>query len=313
MNDVIRTIDLTKDYGRLRAVDNLNLSVKKGEIFGFLGLNGAGKTTTIRMLLGMIRPTAGQCYLQGQKVSADNTSIWHDVGYMVETAYSYPDLTVRENLDVARRLRGILDRSCVDWTMKKLKLDDYASVKGRHLSLGNAQRLGIAKAMIHKPKILILDEPTNGLDPAGIVEIRRLLLDLVENSGVTMIISSHKLEEIAKIATNVVIIHQGRLIKNLDTRQLEDHLRKSLLVGGRNRKAITALLFEAGYDNVQNGIEGEDLSLLRIFDEEAVNNPDRIATILVNSGHPPTMLKVEKEDLEAYFLRTINDPRGELT
>jgi len=307
MKEGINTINLTKIYGTVHAVDNLNLSVKQGEIFGFLGLNGAGKTTTIKMLLSMITPTSGHCYIQGQRVNKRNMNIWRDVGYIVEIPYSYPDLTVRENLDVTRRLRGVEDISCVNWVMKKLKLEDYASVKARHLSLGNLQRLGIAKAIIHRPKILILDEPTNGLDPAGIVEIRILLKDLAENSGVTVLISSHKLEEISKIATNIAIIHSGKLIKNIDTNQLESQLKKSLVLDGKNRMAMKSILSKAGYK-----VYAQDKNSLplKIQDEYAVNNPDKIAVLLVNSGYPPTLLKVEKEDLEMYFLRTIQEFGG---
>lgn len=307
MDEVICTINLTKIYGGVHAVDNLNLSVKKGEILGFLGINGAGKTTTMKMLLGMITPTSGRCYIQGQNVSKGDTNIWRDVGYIVETPHSYPDLTVRENLDITRRLRGIEDKSCVDWIIKKLKLEEYASMKAKHLSLGNAQRLGIAKAIIHKPKVLILDEPTNGLDPAGIVEIRMLLMDLVENSGVTVLISSHKLEEISKIATNIAIIHSGKLIKSMDTMELENQLKKSLILDGKNRMAMKSVLTKAGY---KVHIEERSSTYLKIWDECAVNNPDKIATLLVNAGCPPTLLKVEKENLEMYFIRTIKEIGG---
>lgn len=242
MIEIISTTNLTKTYGEIHAVDNVNLSVKQGEIFGFLGLNGAGKTTTIRMLLGMIAPTSGQCYLQGKKVSACNIKTWRDVGYIVETPYSYPELTVRENLEIVRRLRGIEDKSCVNWIIKKLKLEEYASKKSKYLSLGNAQRLGIAKAIIHKPKILILDEPTNGLDPAGIVEVRQLLMDLAKNSDVTILISSHKLDEISRIATNIAIIHDGKLIKEIDGEQLENELKKLLILDGKDRIAMKSVL-----------------------------------------------------------------------
>ncbi len=308
MLEIINTTNLTKTYGKIRAVDNLNLSVKQGEIFGFLGLNGAGKTTTIRMLLGMITPTSGQCYLQGQKVSAGNINTWRDVGYIVETPYSYPELTVRENLEIVRKLRGIKDKSCVNWIIKKLKLEEYASMKAKHLSLGNAQRLGIAKAIIHKPKILILDEPTNGLDPAGIVEVRQLLIDLARNSGVTVLVSSHKLDEISRIATNIAIIHNGKLIKEIDGEQLENQLKKSLIIDGRDKIAVKSVLSKAGYKvYAQDRSLPEEIPVLQIHDENAVTNPDKIATLLVNAGHPPTLLKVEKEDLEMYFLRTIKE------
>lgn len=304
MNDIINTSNLTKIYGDVHAVDNVNLSVKKGEIFGFLGLNGAGKTTTIRMILGMVTPTSGRCYLQGQKVSAGNTNTWGDVGYIVETPYSYPELTVRENIEVVRKLRGIKEKSSVDWIMKKLKLDDYESKKAKYLSLGNAQRLGIAKAIIHKPKILILDEPTNGLDPAGIVEVRQLLMDLAKNSGVTILVSSHKLDEISKISTNIAIIHKGKLIKEIDVQQLESQLKKSLVLDGKDRNSTKSILTEANYkvDIKENS--------LQINDADAVNNPDEVAKLLVNKGNPPILLKVEKEDLEMYFLRTIKEFGG---
>lgn len=313
MIEIINTINLTKAYGKLHAVDNVNLSVKQGEIFGFLGLNGAGKTTTIRMLLGMITPTSGQCYIQGQKVSGGNTDTWRDVGYIVETPYSYPELTVRENLEIVRKLRGIVDRNCVNWIIKKLKLEDYGSKKAKHLSLGNAQRLGIAKAMIHKPKILILDEPTNGLDPAGIVEVRQLLIDLATNSGVTVLVSSHKLDEISKITTNIGIIHDGKLIKEIDGKQLESQLKKSLILDGKDRIAIKSILAEAGYKVfAQDRSLAEGFLPLQIKEEDAVSNPEKVAALLVNAGQPPTLLKVEKEDLEMYFLRTIKEIGGDL-
>lgn len=303
MNEVIRTSHLTKYYGKTCAVDDVSLSVNKGEIFGFLGLNGAGKTTTIRMLLGMIAPTSGECFLQGRRISKSNLGIWNEVGYMVETPYSYPELTVRENLELVRRLRGIRDKACVDWIMGKLKLEGYADRKAGQLSLGNAQRLGIAKAMIHKPKILILDEPTNGLDPAGIVEVRELLQDMAGNQGVTILVSSHKLDEISKIATNIAIIHYGRLIKEIDSAQLESQVTKTLIIDGRDRAGMVRVLSGAGY----KVSVGEHLQLQ---DKEAVSEPEIVAELLVNAGYPPALLKVEKEDLEAFFLRTINEAGG---
>ena len=308
MREIINTTNLTKIYGEIHAVDNVGLSIKQGEIFGFIGLNGAGKTTTIRMLLGMISPTSGKCYLKGQKVKPGNIEIWRDVGYIVETPYSYPELTVKENLEIVRRLRNIEDKACVDGIIKKLKLGEHASKKAKHLSLGNGQRLGIAKALIHKPKILILDEPINGLDPAGIVEIRQMLLDLAKNSGVTIFISSHRLDEISKIATKIAIIHDGKLIKEINGKQLDMQLRKTLILDGKDKNAMKTVLSKAGYKVHRRDIE--DYPALQIEDEDAVNNPDKIAQLLVNSDHPPTLLKVQVEDLEKYFLRTIKETGG---
>lgn len=311
MKEVINTTQLTKLYGNIRAVDNVNLSVEKGEIFGFLGLNGAGKTTTIRMLLGMITPTSGQCYLQGKKVTAGNTKIWSDVGYIVETPYSYPELTVRENLELLRKLRGIHDKKSVEWIMNKLRLEEHGDKKTKQLSLGNGQRLGIAKAIIHKPKILILDEPTNGLDPEGIVEVRELLRDLAQNSGVTILVSSHKLDEISRIATNIAIIHEGRLIKEVDGTQLENQLQKTLILDGKDRIGMESALSKAGYKVViSEKNQAKETNAMKVQNTDAVSQPDKIAELLVHAGYPPTLLMVEKEDLETYFLRAIKEAGG---
>ncbi|MFA5537331.1 MAG: ABC transporter ATP-binding protein [Bacillota bacterium] len=308
MKEVISTTNLTKIYGETYAVNKLNLSVKQGEIFGFIGLNGAGKTTTIRMLLGLVKPTTGYCYLQGRRVNAGNTSIFRNVGYIVETPYSYPELTVRENLEIVRKLRGMEDRDSVNWIIKKLKLEGYTSKRAGHLSLGNAQRLGIAKAIIHRPKILILDEPTNGLDPEGIVEVRQLLMNLANNQGVTILVSSHKLEEISRLATNISIIHNGCIIKELDKKQLEGQLKKVLLVGGEERNNMKSILSEAGYRVVDEGIDfNDEIKPLQIQDDDAINSPEKIATLLVKAGHPPALLKVRQEDLESYFLRVLKE------
>ena len=182
MQNVIETSGLTKQFGTFTAVDSVSLSVQKGEVYGFLGLNGAGKTTTIRMLLGMIRPSSGYALINGKRVHAGNHALWRRVGYLVEIPYSYPDLSVRENLEVIRRLRFVPDSNAVDRVMEKLHISQYRDRKAKNLSLGNAQRLGLAKAIMHNPDVLILDEPANGLDPAGIVEIREQLHTLAYES-----------------------------------------------------------------------------------------------------------------------------------
>ncbi len=305
---MIRTTHLTKHYGDVRAVHDVNVSVKEGEIVGFLGLNGAGKTTTFRMLLGMVTPTKGDCFLQGHKVTPSNTKLWQDVGYLIETPSAYGDLTVTENLEMMRRLRGISNTSSVTQIIEKLNLQDHATKKAKHLSRGNAQRLGIAKALLHRPKILLLDEPTNGLDTAGIVEVRELLLALAKESGVTILVSSHKLHEIAKLASRIAIIHYGELIKELATDELEGQVQKSLMIAGRDPTAQLNALAAAGFQAKMVG----PAQAIRCDDAFAVHNPERIAALLVKEGQPPTMLKVEKEDLERYFLRTIGEVGAEL-
>ena len=305
MEKIIETNHLTKKFGKFTAVDDINLCVRKGEIYGFLGLNGAGKTTTIRMLTGMIRPTAGTAYLNGQKVTAGNSHLWEKVGYLVEVPYSYPDLTVRENLEIIRRLRFLPDDSTVDAIIEKLQLGQYLDRLAKNLSLGNAQRLGLAKALIHNPDILILDEPANGLDPAGIVEIRELLRDLALNRGVTVFISTHILGEISRFATRIGIIHEGRLLRESDSAELERLRRRSLHLNMTDKDGAKSFLEEKGFS-----VSGVKEEFLEITDRNAINDPGRVNAMLVQAGFPPTMLKIEEEDLESYFFRVIGRNGG---
>jgi ABC-2 type transport system ATP-binding protein len=304
-DDIIRTENLSKHYGDVTAVSAMSLNVRKSEIYGFLGLNGAGKTTTIRMLLGMIRPTSGVAFIKGRKVTADNTQLWKNIGSLVEIPYSYPDLTVRENLEIVRRLRFLTDKKSVDDIMAKLQLEQYADKKAKNLSLGNAQRLGLAKALIHNPEILILDEPTNGLDPAGIFEIREMLSDLAVNHGVTSFISSHILGEISRFATRIGIIHEGKLLQEVDANQLDRLSRKRLLINANDLNAARKILKQNGC-----AVSETNEAILEITDEASITKPDGIATLMVNAGCPPTLLQVEEEDLESYFLRTIGMKGG---
>lgn len=307
VKEAIKTVSLSKKYGKNLVVDDLNLSIESGEIVGFLGLNGAGKTTTMRMLLGLIKPTSGECYIQGNKIDQYNLEVRNEIGYIIETPYSYPDLTVQENLEIVSTLRGLRNKDVIDWVTEKLKLDQYKDKQVKHLSLGNVARLGIAKAIIHKPEILILDEPTNGLDPFGVIEVRELLKELANNLGTTVLISSHKLEEISKVATRIVIIHDGRLIREVESKELDLYLEKRLLVSGRNNKAMKEVLSAKGYQvNFKSDLENNSC-YLELIDTKSVESSEEIATLLVNAGYPPKMLTVEKEDLENYFLRILND------
>lgn len=305
MKEAIETRDLVKRFGRVSAVDGVSLHVAAGEIYAFLGLNGAGKTTTVRMILGMAKPTAGEVCVSGTRVRPGRTQPWHQVGYLVETPHVYPELTVRENLEALRRLRpGVEDRA-VDEVLERLGLALYAHRRAGTLSRGNMQRLGLAKALLHKPRILILDEPMNGLDPAGIVEVRRLLGALASEHGVTVFFSSHILGEVARLAHRIGIIHQGRLLQELHVSELERHRWRRLVVRSRDCRAACAVLRQAGY-----AAEVRAGEIIELTDESAISQPDVVATRLVHEGHPPTMLRVEEEDLEHYFLRLIGMEEG---
>jgi ABC-2 type transport system ATP-binding protein len=305
MSEIIITEKLSKHFKKVVAVSDLSLRITAGEIYGFLGLNGAGKTTTIRMLLGLIQPTAGSVFIMKRKVRTGHNDIWKNIGYMVEVPYSYPELTVRENLEIMRRMRFMSDKTAVDRIIEKLKLGEYIDRKAKNLSQGNNQRLGLAKALIHNPQILILDEPSNGLDPAGIVEIRELLLDLSVNKGVTIFISSHILSEISRLANRIGIIHDGKLIQELNIEQLDKLCRKRLRTDAADRNAAVSLLALNGYNAYL-----DEIGKIEIKDEKAIANPSEIAKIMAFAGLPPTFLMIEEEDLESFFLRTIGMKGG---
>ncbi|MBK8445565.1 MAG: ABC transporter ATP-binding protein [Micropruina sp.] len=239
---VIATVGLTKRYGAIQAVDDIALQVRRGEIYGFLGRNGAGKTTTIRMLLGLIRPTAGTVRIFGHPIGGDQRWL-RRVGFLVETATAYPNLTVAENLDLQRRLTGATRASLTD-AIERLGLAPYADRRAGRLSLGNQQRLSLARALLHSPELLILDEPANGLDPAGIVEVRELLRTLAGDRGVTVLMSSHILAEVAHLADRIGIIDAGRLVeeapRDVLAARARDYVRDTFTDAERQEALLTA-------------------------------------------------------------------------
>ena len=297
----IEAYNLTKKFKDLIAVNNVSLEVESGEIYGFVGLNGAGKTTTIRLLLGMIKPKTNQgtVKLFGKDIRK-NFAHWNDVGYMVESTDSYPNLSVRENLEVFFNLRKLIDKNLIDNVIDRLKLKDYHNAKAKHLSLGNLQRLGLAKVLMHRPKLLLLDEPMSGLDPAGIIEIREMLKELSRN-GTTIFISSHILGELSKLVTKIGIIHKGRLIKELKSEELKDQVIKKLIIEtGNNSKALEFLKSK----NISSNINQKNM--IEIYDPSVINRPETICEWLVTAGLTPRTLSVFEEDLESFFIRTIN-------
>jgi ABC-2 type transport system ATP-binding protein len=296
---IISTKSLCKIFGAT-ATDNISIRVNQGEIYGFLGLNGAGKTTLIRILLGMIKPDSGSVNLFGQDLTP-TFPLWNDIGYLVETPNAYSNLSVRENLKVFYQLRQLNNPAIIGEIIEKLKLTQYQNQKAKILSLGNQQRLGLAKALMHQPKLLILDEPINGLDPEGIVEVRALLLELAAK-GTTIFLSSHILGEISKVANRIGIIHHGKLIKELTTRQLTEQLLKKVLINTSDNTQAIEYLTNADYKaaiNADNEIE--------VYNHEAVLYPEKITNLLTEKRLPPKKVYVYTEDLERYFLRTIRN------
>ncbi|HZM84314.1 MAG TPA: ABC transporter ATP-binding protein [Candidatus Limnocylindrales bacterium] len=293
---VVQVHDLVKHYGAVKAVDGASLTVAPGEIYALLGLNGAGKTTMIRTLLGMIKPTAGRVSLFGARVSSGAQGLWARVGYLVETPAGYPELTVAENLALTARLKH-LPAAAAQQVTGRLGLEPYAHRRSGDLSLGNQQRLGLAKALIGSPELLVLDEPANGLDPAGVTEIRHLLKDLAAQ-GTTILLSSHILAEVAKLATRIGIIHAGRMVTEIAAHDLSDHVTRTLRVRCHDHDTAERSLRQGGYEP-RSDVDGS----LAMTADEAVRHPDKVATLLVEAGCPPLHLAVEEEDLESLFLR----------
>lgn len=298
--EIIQTNNLSKSFSDTLAIDNVSINVRKGEIYGFLGLNGAGKTTAIRLMLGMIAPDSGTISLFGQKIT-HSSKIWNKIGYMVETPYSYPNLSVNENLQVVAHLRGLKGHTAIDKIIDTLQLSAYRNKKTKHLSLGNNQRLGLAKALIHSPELLLLDEPINGLDPAGIVEIRKFLKELVSVHNTTIFLSSHILSEIAQVATRIGIVNNGQLIKEINTSDLEHQIIKKLIIDTKNNSQAIDILRKNNFTASKN-----ESGTIEICESKAINKPEEITTLLVKSGLPPSSIYIDEENLESYFLRTIS-------
>jgi ABC-2 type transport system ATP-binding protein len=299
MNCAIEATGLSESFGKVVAVEALELCISPGEIYGFLGLNGAGKTTTIRALLGMIRPSQGSVRVLGQRVGPAGRGPWRRVGHLVEAPSAYPELTVRENLEVARRLHALPDHGCVARVIERLDLGRYADRRTGSLSTGSLQRMALARALLHDPEVLILDEPANGLDPAGVVEIRQLLSHLAAERGVTVFMSSHILTEVDRLATRIGIIHRGRLLEELDPGMLSGAGKLRVQVQPERLSLAVEALTRTG---MHASIEAETASL-SLVDPRALSAPEQVATVLVNAGAPPTRLGVERESLEDHFLR----------
>lgn len=210
-NYLVETSNLTKVYKNKKVVDNVNLKIKQGEVYGFLGPNGAGKSTTIKLLLGLVKQTKGDIKIFNKSLKNNKTDILRDIGSLVEAPAYYAHLTAYENLLILNNILN-LPKSRIDEVLETVKLNNFSNKPVKEFSLGMKQRLGIAGALLAQPKLLILDEPTNGLDPAGIIDMRKLIRKLNEEYGVTIIISSHLLSEIEHVANYMGIIANGRLL-----------------------------------------------------------------------------------------------------
>ncbi|MBX4259453.1 ABC transporter ATP-binding protein [Clostridium estertheticum] len=298
MEYVIRTHNLTKKYKGVSVVDNLNINIEKGEIYGFLGQNGAGKTTTLRMLMGLIRISEGEVELFGQ--NNYSKKIYKKIGSLIEYPGFYPNLTAEENLEIHRRMAGIENIEYIKEALEivGLNYDEIKNKKVKNYSLGMKQRLGISRAILHKPELLILDEPTNGLDPLGIRDIREILLELRNKKGITIIISSHILSEIEHIATKIGVIHRGKLLEEIDYSELQRRNRKYLRVKVSDDKKACFLLEKKL--NIKD-FDVLEKNVLRIY--ENLDKGSQIAKLFINNDLELHEMQLSVDNLEDYFVR----------
>ena len=242
--NIIETHDLCKQYGNALRVAHLDLDVPEGSVYGFLGPNGAGKSTTLKMILGLVRPTAGSIRVLGKSMDSKNRlAVLRQVGRLIESPSYYGHLTGEENLRIVQILRGVPEKNIRE-VLQIVRLDGQRGKKVAHYSLGMKQRLGLAAALLGYPKLLILDEPTNGLDPAGIQEMRELICELPERFGMTVVVSSHLLSEIDQMADHVAIIRDGELVFQDTLEALHGRSRHHLALRTTNNAVARAILQE---------------------------------------------------------------------
>ena len=242
--NIIETHDLCKQYGNALRVAHLDLDVPEGSVYGFLGPNGAGKSTTLKMILGLVRPTAGSIRVLGKSMDSKNRlAVLRQVGSLIESPSYYGHLTGDENLRIVQTLRGVPEKNIRE-VLQIVRLDGQRGKKVAHYSLGMKQRLGLAAALLGYPKLLILDEPTNGLDPAGIQEMRELICELPERFGMTVVVSSHLLSEIDQMADHVAIIRDGELVFQDTLEALHGRSRHHLALRTTNNAVARAILQE---------------------------------------------------------------------
>lgn len=299
---IVQTQNLTKTYGDMNRVNKVDLQVEEGEIYGFLGPNGAGKTTTLKMLLGLIKPTGGTVKIFGESLSKNRPSILKRTGSLIESPSYYGHLTGLENMRVMQRLRNVPDQN-VEEALRIVRLENHKNKKAEQYSLGMKQRLGIAMALLDFPKLLILDEPTNGLDPSGIGEIRELIKSLPSRYGMTILLSSHLLSEIEQIATSVGIISEGNLLYQGRMSSLRAKSRTGISLKTFDNVTAERLLITQGFSPIQSG---DRLEFHYLEDKDIAE----INRLLVTRDIPVSRIEERKKNLEDIFLELTGKERS---
>lgn len=302
MEYVLQTNAVKKDYGNYKALNGLTMHVPKGSIYGFIGKNGAGKTTLIRLVCGLQQPTDGEMEIYG--IGHKDRGIFkarRRMGAVVENPSVYLDMTAQENLKEQYRILGMPSFSGIDELLKLVGLEDTGKKKAKNFSLGMRQRLGIAVALAGNPDFLILDEPVNGLDPQGIVEIRELILKLNREKGITVLVSSHILDELSKLATHFGFIDKGKIIKEMNASALEAACRKCIKITVTDTKILSGVLDEAGAEySVLSDTQAEIYGEIEIT-ELALKLNTRRCRIQTITEH--------NETLESFYINLVGGER----
>lgn len=297
---IFRVSGLCKRYKNTLALDHVDLELRRGEIYGFIGENGAGKTTTIRLMTGLSFPTEGSMSLFGKSGEKELQKQRARIGCMVETPALYKNMTAGQNLEAQRIQRGIPDKTCISDTLRLVGLPDTGKKAVRHFSMGMRQRLGIAMALLNDPEFLILDEPINGLDPSGIVEIRELMKRLNRERGITILVSSHILSELYQTATRYILLHKGCVLEELTQNELDEKCKRHIAVQTNDAPKTAAVLEGALHTtNFQVMPDGT----VRLYDH--LDDIEKVARVLSHAGLLVTGLSLAGDSLEDYFLRKI--------
>ncbi len=298
MENILTVNNLKKTYGKFNALNGLSMNVPKGSVYGFVGKNGAGKTTLIRLVCGLQFATEGSFTLYGKSsLSSDISKARRRMGAVVETPSIYLDMTAVDNLKQQYRVIGAPSFDGIPELLKLVGLADTGKKKARNFSLGMRQRLGIAVALCGSPDFLLLDEPINGLDPQGIIEIRELILNLNRDRGITVLISSHILDELSKLATHYGFIDNGKLVKEISAEDLEKECRKAARVSVSNTKALALTLDGLGLE-----YRILDDKTADIFGEISIT---KLTEALKDSGCELFSINEHDESLEAYFINLV--------
>lgn len=292
---LLQTKALTKQYGHQKAVDNVDIHIKKGAIYGFIGRNGAGKTTCMRMIGGLAKPTSGEISMFGY-AGKDLSKVRSRVGCLIEAPGVYPNMTAKENIEMKCRLFGISKKGYAEGILDRVGLLNVGKKKTKNFSLGMKQRLGIGMALVGEPDLLVLDEPINGLDPQGIAEVRDTIQNLCAQQDMTVFISSHILEELSKLATDYGIINNGALLQEITREELLSKCSEKITLTVDNPNKAVPVLDKMGFVHYMI----VDKNHIDVY--ERLNDSAALNTALVTAGISVAQLAVTGMELETYFL-----------